>query len=41
MTGSFGGLTPVTSIDGRSISKGAKAATERLSKLYNELIANE
>ena len=41
VTGSFGGLTPVTSIDGRSISKGAKAMTERLSKLYNELIANE
>ena len=41
VTGSFGGLTPVTSIDGRSIGKGAKAMTERLSKLYNELIENE
>jgi len=41
VTGSFGGLTPVTSIDGRTIGSGSRTITERLSKLYKELIANE
>ncbi|MAP24087.1 MAG: aminotransferase class IV [Rickettsiales bacterium] len=41
VTGSFGGLTPVNSIDGRTIGSGSRAMTERLSKLYKELIANE
>ncbi|MDO1500200.1 aminotransferase class IV [Winogradskyella maritima] len=40
VTGTFGGLTPVTKIDGRAIGDGNKwPLTNKLSQLYNELIA--
>ena len=38
LTGSFGGLTPVGSIDGRTIGTGPRPVTERLSGLYAALI---
>lgn len=39
VTGTFGGLTPVTKIDGRQIGKGGYGEiTKKLSKLYEELI---
>lgn len=39
VTGTFGGLTPVTKIDGRTIGDlGAHEMTFRLSQLYKELI---
>ncbi|MDY2587109.1 aminotransferase class IV [Winogradskyella aquimaris] len=39
VTGTFGGLTPVTKIDGKIIGKGAYGAlTKRLSNLYEDLI---
>jgi len=39
VTGTFGGLTPVTKIDGRIIGKGNYGDfTKKLSRLYNELI---
>jgi len=39
VTGTFGGLTPVTKIDGRIIGDGKYGAfTKKLSKLYKELI---
>ncbi|HBX64871.1 MAG: aminotransferase class IV [Balneola sp.] len=39
VTGSFGGLTPVTEIDGRTISEsGPGELTQRLQKLYEEAI---
>jgi len=41
VTGSFGGLTPVTKIDGRVISSGAGPITKRLQEHYKELITNE
>jgi branched-chain amino acid aminotransferase len=42
VTGTFGGVTPVTKIDGRTIGKGEFGATSRkLSKLYHELIVRE
>ena len=41
VTGSFGGLTPVTKIDGRVISSGAGPLTQRLQRHYKELITNE
>jgi len=41
VTGSFGGLTPVTKIDGRVISSGAGPITQRLQGHYKELITNE
>ena len=41
VTGSFGGLTPVTKIDGRVISSGSGPMTKRLQRHYKELIANE
>ena len=42
VTGTFGGLTPVTKIDGRQIgSKRVGFLTEKLSRLYNELIQSE
>jgi branched-chain amino acid aminotransferase len=41
VTGSFGGLTPVTKIDGRVISSGAGPITKRLQGHYKELITNE
>lgn len=41
VTGTFGGLTPVTKIDGRQIGEGNYGAmTRKLSKLYNSLIEN-
>ena len=42
MTGTFGGLTPVTKIDGRIIGKGTYgSATKKLTGLYNQLIEEE
>ncbi|GAB5409940.1 MAG: D-amino acid aminotransferase [Balneolaceae bacterium] len=42
VTGSFGGLTPVTKIDGRIISESVPGTiTEMLQKLYEELIEKE
>lgn len=42
VTGSFGGLTPVIKIDGKSIGKGlAGPVTKKLSRLYNGLIEKE
>jgi branched-chain amino acid aminotransferase len=42
VTGSFGGLTPVTRIDGRVISTSVPGEmTSRLQKLYNQLIASQ
>ncbi|MEX0996780.1 MAG: aminotransferase class IV [Flavobacteriaceae bacterium] len=42
VTGTFGGLTPVTKIDGKPIGDGKqKPVIERLSTLYQELIENE
>jgi branched-chain amino acid aminotransferase len=40
VTGSFGGLTSVTKIDGRVIGEG-RMMTERLQKLYKELICRQ
>lgn len=39
VTGSFGGLTPVNVIDGRTIGTGARPVTERLQQLYAALVA--
>lgn len=42
VTGSFGGLTPVIKIDGKTISSGKPGImTERLSKLYQALVEKE
>ena len=42
VTGTFGGLTPVTKVDGRTIGNGKYGEmTQRLSDLYNELIEIE
>ena len=41
VTGSFGGLTPVTKIDGREIGGDDRPMIARLQKLYKELIDNE
>ena len=42
VTGTFGGLTPVTKIDGRIIGKGTYGSTtKKLSELYNKLIEEE
>jgi branched-chain amino acid aminotransferase len=42
VTGSFGGLTPVTKVDGRLISSTVPGKmTSRLQKLYDEVIRNE
>jgi branched-chain amino acid aminotransferase len=41
VTGSFGGLTPVTKIDGRVISNGSGPMTKRLQRHYKDLITNE
>jgi len=40
VTGSFGGLTPVTKIDGRVIGS-ERPMTQRLQKLYHELICRQ
>ncbi len=42
VTGTFGGLTPVTRIDGKTIeNQNNKSLRENLNRLYAELIANE
>lgn len=42
VTGTFGGLTPVTKIDGRTIGNGKFGSiTQKLSDLYNQLIEEE
>lgn len=42
VTGTFGGLTPVVKIDGKTIGEGkCGAVTVRLSKLYQELVEKE
>jgi len=42
VTGTFGGLTPVVKIDGRTIGNGMPGKlTERLSLLYSEAVENE
>ena len=42
VTGTFGGLTPVTKVDGRVIGSGQYGdTTKKLSDLYNQLIAEE
>ena len=42
VTGTFGGLTPVTSIDGKIIeNQNNKSLRAKLNRLYEELIANE
>ena len=42
VTGSFGGVTPVTKIDGREIeNRQPSALSNRLSSLYNELVERE
>ncbi len=42
VTGTFGGLTPVTKIDGRTIGEGNYGDfTKKLSKLYHQLIQEE
>lgn len=42
VTGTFGGLTPVTRIDGKTIeNQNNKSLRESLNRLYAELIANE
>ncbi len=42
VTGTFGGLTPVTKIDGKTIGDGkCGPVTERLSRLYQELVTKE
>lgn len=39
LTGTFGGLTPVASIDGKEIGDGGNPVTRRLSDLYRDLVA--
>lgn len=41
LTGSFGGLTPVAEIDGKTIGDGGRPVMQRLSALYADLIARE
>jgi branched-chain amino acid aminotransferase len=41
VTGSFGGLTPVHTIDGKSIGDRSFTFTKKLSGFYEDLIANE
>ena len=42
VTGTFGGLTPVINIDGRTIGEGKYGRfTRKLSSLYNEMINKE
>lgn len=41
VTGTFGGLTPVTKIDGRVIGDGNHNITKKLSRLHDELIQKE
>jgi branched-chain amino acid aminotransferase len=41
VTGTFGGLTPVTHVDGRAIGGGPGPVTDRLRDLYRELVADD
>ncbi len=41
VTGTFGGLTPVNTIDGKVIGDGTRTMTDRLSRLYLERIEQE
>ena len=42
VTGTFGGVTPVVEIDGRTIGDGSMGpVSQRLSELYNTLIQHE
>ena len=41
VTGSFGGLTPVHTIDGKSIGEKSFTMTKKLSQFYEDLIVNE
>jgi branched-chain amino acid aminotransferase len=41
VTGTFGGLTPVRSIDGRAIGAGSNPMTDRLRDLYETLIEED
>ena len=41
VTGSFGGITPVTKIDGRIIGKENSKTIEKLNHLYEQLIEEE
>ena len=41
VTGSFGGLTPVHTIDGKKIGNGDFSLTQKLSNLYQQKIKNE
>jgi len=40
VTGTFGGLTPVIKIDGRTIGNGSTEITNKLATLYKEEIAS-
>lgn len=39
VTGTFGSLTPVSSVDGRTIGEGASPVTARLTSLYKQAVA--
>ncbi|MFQ5556058.1 MAG: aminotransferase class IV [Acidimicrobiales bacterium] len=39
VTGTFGGLTPVTHVDGRRIGAGERTTTEHLGRLYDAAVA--
>jgi len=41
VTGTFGGLTPVTDVDGRKIGNGSRAMTTTLQTLYHDLITED
>lgn len=41
VTGTFAGVAPVTSVDGRVLSEGRGPMVERLQRLYRELIARD
>jgi branched-chain amino acid aminotransferase len=41
VTGTFGGITPVTKIDGKIIGDGTRTLTKKLDDLYEVLIREE
>jgi branched-chain amino acid aminotransferase len=41
VTGTFGGLTPVRTLDGNPIGDGTTPMTDRLRDLYDELVAED
>ena len=41
VTGTFAGVAPVTTIDGRAISRGRGPMVERLQRLYAELLVRD